>query len=114
MKPITIAIIVVLVIAMIGVLRWYSIPKVIRTDLALQGLSNRYYDLQVNSTDSIIHEGYLYRGLLAPIQTLTSETITELLESYDREDTRLPDGCTIYLVNSSGELIKKITTANST
>jgi hypothetical protein len=108
MKPITITIIVLLAIVMIGVLRWYCIPVVIRTDLALRGLSVRYYDVQLDVTDSKIDTGYLYRGLLLPIQIFTSDSISELLES----GNRLQDGHIIYLVNSSGELIKKITAAS--
>jgi hypothetical protein len=110
MKPITITIVVIFAILGLALLRVYSIPEVIRNDLALRGLPNRYYDIQIESTDLTVHKGYLYRGLLLPIQTFTSDSIAELLES----NHQLQDGHIIYLVNSSGELIKKITATNGT
>lgn len=98
--------VLIVIMLTIGLTRWYLLPEVIRTDLAMNGISNRYYNSSEVTLDTTVTFGYLFQGYLKPIKKIPKEEITTTI------NTSLNNGNVLYQLNEKGELIKKTTTNN--
>jgi len=110
MKKVLLLLGVIVLTSLIALLRWYTIPAAIRNDLALSGLTDRYYTIPQDVEDPVVARAYLYRGMLRPIKTLSPDSISKLMR-LDTPD--LPYGHVIYVVNASGELLQKLMNASA-
>ena len=105
---------VLVVIGLIFTLRWYFLPGIVKDNLALSGLQNRYYDYlpayftwDFNSVNKVI----IYNGFFKLDKKITNLTDLKLIEESlieTAEEPRLTFGLNeskILFYNDKGNLI---------